>query len=562
MASSAFKSTSKRGTTGSDSSSKKELPRKRSSSVSAVSRTQVEIPSEFLNKRDNPLFWSSVSPPDKEIEPQKSVGIGKSAQNASKVSGLSSKAASDVDSKRGRSVTRKSDAVSEKVSGGKKEIGRSLSRVGTGRRVRSVSIGHYGASESEVEQESVVSSNHRNRSNSNSVPNDVKKARERTKIPRIPVTESAESLSSLPVPNWEDGISIGSLSEAEEKTIKAVCEQMESFGGDDLGDDTGRSGIYETVRSEVRRAITDIQNDLEIAIRRSNATAIATTNVADLPPDLVNPGAVELVLDIRREYATKLEESQERARKLQADLAVEEHRGLELSRILKEVLPDPKTTNVQKSRLRRKASTERRKISKNLTEEAMAYFDECVSISTFDSSDFSATEELPFNLVGAFAQAPASSLRQESPSISTSYQPDSGLLHNQESVICDQPEHSRGDSGLTANSSSNEPMIDQATLRGINREKGQKFKFSFARKLTETVGFENDIRDYIKKFEKDNNSEIIRSSYYDLDEYNLQDHTQNLLFDRVFFKNRIESGSLHLCGGAFTFSFSPFASVI
>jgi len=30
--------------------------------------------------------------------------------------------------------------------------------------------------------------------------------------------------------------------------------------------------------------------------------------VADIPPDLVNPGAVELVLDIRKEYAKKHEE--------------------------------------------------------------------------------------------------------------------------------------------------------------------------------------------------------------------------------------------------------------
>jgi len=30
--------------------------------------------------------------------------------------------------------------------------------------------------------------------------------------------------------------------------------------------------------------------------------------VADIPPDLVNPGAVELVLEIRKEYAKKHEE--------------------------------------------------------------------------------------------------------------------------------------------------------------------------------------------------------------------------------------------------------------
>lgn len=43
-------------------------------------------------------------------------------------------------------------------------------------------------------------------------------------------------------------------------------------------------------------------------MRRSNAPALATTDIADIPPDLVNPSAVELVLDIRREYAKKLEQ--------------------------------------------------------------------------------------------------------------------------------------------------------------------------------------------------------------------------------------------------------------
>lgn len=47
-------------------------------------------------------------------------------------------------------------------------------------------------------------------------------------------------------------------------------------------------------------------------------------------------------------------QSQERATKLRADLAVEEHRGVELSRILKEVLPDPKAPKEQKSRPGRK----------------------------------------------------------------------------------------------------------------------------------------------------------------------------------------------------------------
>lgn len=59
--------------------------------------------------------------------------------------------------------------------------------------------------------------------------------------------------------------------------------------------------------------LTSLDSDFFLGLRlqviqRNNATSIACTNVADIPPDLVNPGAVELVLDIRREYATKFEE--------------------------------------------------------------------------------------------------------------------------------------------------------------------------------------------------------------------------------------------------------------
>ncbi|CAK7325130.1 unnamed protein product [Dovyalis caffra] len=420
MAVAAFKSTSRRATTSTATSDKetsikqqtlerKAAPSRRSRSVSAVSRShlvdtstttraaEATAATDFLIKRDNPLYWSNVSPPDKEVN---EIVVDKEEFK----SPPTTKPNDVVDSRRGRSVSRKAD-VGRNVSG----IGRSLSRgpVSRGRSVSRgpLSRGHFVNSESDAEKEGSSLMKYRNRSGSLS---DVSNARRSSDLGRRSYDSkvekrsdgSAADLPSLPIRSWEDGGLGSSFSEAEERTIKAVCEQMQSFQGDNMGDDTsGR--IYETVRSEVRRAIADIQNELESTIRRSKTTAIAMANVTDIPPDLVNPSAVELVLDIRREYANKLEQSQERARKLRADLAVEEHRGLELSRILKEMLPDPKMLNVQKPRVGRKSSIERRKVSKRLTDEAMAYFDECVSLSTFDSSDFSSPEDPPFSLVGA-----------------------------------------------------------------------------------------------------------------------------------------------------------------
>ncbi|KAI9083271.1 hypothetical protein K1719_034803 [Acacia pycnantha] len=107
-----------------------------------------------------------------------------------------------------------------------------------------------------------------------------------------------------------------------------------------------------------------------------------------------------LALEIRREYSKILGESQERARKLRPDLAVEERRTQELESILKEVLPYPKNPNVLKS-CPRKASIERRMMSKRLAEDAMAYFDEFVSLFPFDSSDFSSQDDPPHNLFGS-----------------------------------------------------------------------------------------------------------------------------------------------------------------
>ncbi|KAK1575804.1 hypothetical protein Q3G72_008457 [Acer saccharum] len=521
MAVSAFKSSSRRGTTPLNYSSTKTTtsdkestrdssksrappPPRRSRSVSAFSRTHLDISSnDFLIKRDNPLFSTTNDSMHETTTKLKASSVEEDT------------------SRRGRSVSRNAP-----VSG----IGRSLSRVDTGRRGRSVSRcpvsrgQSINCEQSEVEQED-----------------------------RTSINGSAANLSCTIT---------GSSAEAEEKTIKAVCEQVKTFQGDNLESDASGRSIYETVRSEVRRAISDIQNGLQSAMGRSNTTAISTASVTDISPDLVSPAAVELVLDIRREYAKKLEQSQERAARLRADLNVEEHRGLELSRILKEVLPDPNTPNVQKSRPGRKSSIERRKMSKRLTDEAMSYFDECVSLSTFDSSDFSSPEDPQLNSLGVATPAVASvSLPHASSSVSASYSPDNCLNDKQDCWFT----HSQDALELTASSSSKEHTQDQVRLFSADKVWGRRFTFDC--KASENFDFQQDIMKYVKNFEKDAdkvniNPKIITSNHYDLDDYSLQVSPQSLLFDRVSLKNRLESGSLLLCSGGIAISSSPFASII
>ncbi|TYJ36442.1 hypothetical protein E1A91_A05G306700v1 [Gossypium mustelinum] len=396
--------TSRKAAPSSSESSKRAAaaPPRRSRSVSAFSRTSSSDFSGFCIKRDNPLFVNtnnnnnSNSTSNDEDDDDSGALLPNSGFKSDRITSKTKPkavAAHDYNNRRGRPVSRTgSDGKQWSGSGNSisKESSRSLSVVDARRRGRSVSRTplsrtHVATSESEVEQEGNSWMKSKNKGNLSATSGNGQKgnsAQSRSSLtrsghrkPTEPLDASPTSLSRLETAKWNDSVSTSSFSEAE---------LMESFQGENLvGDATAASDIYRTVKSEVRRAISDIQNELQGAIRSN-----ATTN------------RVELVSDIQHEYATKLEQCQERARQLRADLAVEEHRGMELSRILKEVLPDAKTPSTKKSHPRRKTSIERRKISKCLTDDALAYFDECVSLSTFDGSDFSSIEDPPVKCVG------------------------------------------------------------------------------------------------------------------------------------------------------------------
>ncbi|XP_006598042.1 uncharacterized protein [Glycine max] len=270
MAVAAFKSSSRRATQSSApsnappnttsssgrSSTRAPNPTRRSRSVSAFSRgsSDISTATEFLNKRDNPLFFDEK-------------------QSATVFLLETSTPANSARS----------------TEPGRMETGRALFRVNSGRRTRSASqcpvsrrnLNFY-TSESEAESKEgnglkLVGSNRKGGlvgRSENGVTGQVKDLQTwSSRHLTVEVSDSfAATLPGLQTQTCDDEASTASSGfGSDEKTIKAVFEQMK-------------------------------------AIQRSNATSIAVTNVSDVPPDLVNPGAVELVLEIRREYARKLEE--------------------------------------------------------------------------------------------------------------------------------------------------------------------------------------------------------------------------------------------------------------
>uniref|UniRef100_A0A0A9DBH5 Uncharacterized protein n=1 Tax=Arundo donax TaxID=35708 RepID=A0A0A9DBH5_ARUDO len=268
-----------------------------------------------------------------------------------------------------------------------------------------------------------------------------------------------------------------------------------------------------------------------------------------------DPDFSELVPDIT-EYTIKLKQSHERARKLRADLAVEEQREQELSRMLKDIVTVPNFAETNKKRPRRKSSIERLKVSRHLAEEAMNYFEECVSISTMDSTDFSSPEDpQPNSAVTVPPKRNSRFFHNGRSSFQELCTPTHQHGHHEESDKQTQCSISITGSDVSDSvvlSHTNDPGLkisrnSSDDLDDFDTPWSRSSCFSFTREPTKTV--ENcDVQQYLGNFGRGNNEELreMRSSYY-ADDYVFQKANPDLLADIVTFQNRIGYGGLLIC---------------
>ncbi|RLM98222.1 uncharacterized protein C2845_PM06G15120 [Panicum miliaceum] len=379
MASSAFKSTTRRDLHASSSTSRSDPPpcprRSRSRSVSAAPRARghvsLQLQEDYANTRTNPLFDSAASP---SASPSPPPGTTTSAG--------------------GGDVHRRGRGREPLKAGG---------RGGGAGRARSVSVApqrRHTASVPSADGAGAVGG--RRASRARSVADDARPYR-------------------------------GSETDAE---TMDVARKLQSWRSRHLNSEGSRQ-MDETTHSEASTAVSSPGQHLEHVIWQQNNSNVPVDPVLEIPPEF-DPDSAEFISDIS-DYATEFrkkdvveiplefdtdaaelvsdtrnsaakqhweqmeiplefdtdasELSHERARKLRADLAVEEQREQELSRMLKDMVTTPQFTETHKKRPRRKSSIERLKVSRHLAEEAMNYFEECVSISTMDSTDFSSPED-------------------------------------------------------------------------------------------------------------------------------------------------------------------------
>uniref|UniRef100_A0A5B7AE29 Uncharacterized protein n=1 Tax=Davidia involucrata TaxID=16924 RepID=A0A5B7AE29_DAVIN len=578
MASSAFKSTTKRTPIGTpsnaDDSGSSNRNHRRSRSLSRFSRRLAEpaadfedVPAprgRFVNTNRGSGF-PEISLDDLAIEffplkdsvADRESDRGRLSRRSSEISPPTTATMSSQ--RRGRSVSRQSSRVGDgKSTFSSGSGGGKLGSDANSRRRRSVSVVRCQISDSESEMDhSRNSSSHANTKSFNSGISHMPSLEKPTAFSH---RRLGRSLSQKDLSKLHDGYSSQSsaLTDDEgrdarssknmiEKTIRAVYAQKkaEHPTGDDVN-----SGLYEAMRKELRYAVDEIRMEIEQAmVRETSPLASGECLQADNSDDL------QAVSAIRKNYTTKLEQSEKRKQDLLAEIVLEEQRGRELSKIVRELLPDPKSSaGAEKPSRARKRSNDGNKMSKRLTEEAEKYFEDFISnVEDTDISSFDGERSDASSSLGGITK-PRESVAHcvetetfQSPATSNS------LPVEMDGVILPWLQwETSNDGSLPCNNKRLPPVTPKIILWDAAQEvistqdpnsHSTSSRGSWSPGLVD--GHSKNTGEDAASISKERGS--YQRSKFDMDRYLKLKSEEDLLFERLRQQNRINSGGLLLC---------------
>ncbi|XP_010646337.1 uncharacterized protein LOC100249354 isoform X2 [Vitis vinifera] len=334
------------------------------------------------------------------------------------------------------------------------------------------------------------------------------------------------------------------------KTIRAVYAQKkaEHPTGDDVN-----GGLYEAMRKELRHAVEEIKMELEQAMANTNTSGDHLQS---------NNSDVLDVSTVRRNYATKLEQSEKRKQDLLAEILLEEQRGRELSKIVKELLPDSKdTASVEKPSRARKRSNDRNRMSKRLTEEAEKYFEDFISnVEDTDISSFDGERSDGSSTLSGITKPREPEKHSREPEIFRSPAPSYSLPSEMDGLVLPwlQWETHNDSSPLSCNKKTKQPVTPK-TLVWDSAQEGMNAQDQINRSISSHGSWSPGIvdspsintgHDLGSKFGGPGSSQgqSFRRSGFDMDEYESLKCNEDLLFERWRQRQRINSGGLLLCG--------------
>ncbi|CAB4280555.1 unnamed protein product [Prunus armeniaca] len=403
MATSAFKSTTKRTPIGASkspaedsASSNRKSSHRRSRSLSCFSRGLPERTPAVEDFDENPApkgrfvntvrgsGFPEISLDDLAIELFDASGNrGRSIARGSEATPTSS-----ASQRRGRSVSRHSSRVggggdvrgsASNNSGGERVISESK---GNSRPRRSVSVARYQMSDSEsdldhsqnrstAKSKNLSSANNQTPLSRKSTDSNYRQGLRRSLSQKDFKCHDGYSSQSSVVTD-DEGRDAYSNKNGVEKTIRAVYSEKKAEHP--VGNDV-KSGFYEAMRKELRHAVEEIRTELELANGKTKPTVSAAGDLRSNSKDVL-----QAVSSIRKNYSSKLEQSEKRKQDLLAEIVLEEQHSRELSKIVKELLPEPNNiVGADKPLRTRRRNNDRGRVSKRLTEEAERYIEDFIS---------------------------------------------------------------------------------------------------------------------------------------------------------------------------------------
>ncbi|CAK9172564.1 unnamed protein product [Ilex paraguariensis] len=336
---------------------------------------------------------------------------------------------------------------------------------------------------------------------------------------------------------------------ATEKTIRAVYAQKKAQHptGDDLN-----SGLYEAMRKELRYAVEEIKTELEQAMGRNTST-VASGDC--LQSD--NSDVLQALSTIQKNYASKLEQSEKRKQDLFAEMVLEEQRGRELSKIVKEFLPDSKSSAVAPKQPRgRKRSNDRNGMSKRLIEEAEKYFDDFISnVEDTDISSFDGEKSDASSTLGGITKPRDAATHGEIEPYHCPLSGSNSLPVEMDGVILPWLQWGTSNIGSPLPGKSRTPIpvtpktllwdaVQDVTLAQELGSHSTSSRGSWSPGL-----FNGDPIDTVEvSGSKSRELGSTQRSSFDMDEYLKLQTAEELLFERWRERHRISSGGLLLCG--------------
>ncbi|CAA0827280.1 Unknown protein [Striga hermonthica] len=321
-----------------------------------------------------------------------------------------------------------------------------------------------------------------------------------------------------------------------EKIIRPVYSQKAVHPTEDAAN----GGLYEAMRKELRYAVQEIRSELNQAMGRNQ---ISSNDCLQSDKDACR---------IREKYATKLEQLEKHKQDLLKEMLFEE-RGQEVPKMVKDLPYSRSSTVLEKPSRARKRSSDRNGVSKKLIEEAEKYFEDFIcNIEDTDISSFDGERSDESLILGGRMREreDATTVREAN---QTSKKDQASQPVEMDGVILPWLQWETNHDNDYPLGKNMTPLTPKSVQRNSEKDTvpfNDQRSHSISSHGSWSPGVFNS-PPIIKRKDARKTVQVENASGFDMDEYLKLRNKDELLFDMYKERSRISLGGMLLCNGGF-----------